>query len=158
MNKIYVASPLHGDIPGNLEKAQKYCRYTQYDGIPICPHLYFSTFLDDESSFDRHQGRSFGMELLKECNEMRVYCDEVSEGIIAEIRVARDLKIPIRFYDADGNLIEPDALLINDRIGPALRQIIEEYTRPKKVECPYYEKCKRENETKRRSPKRRFGR
>ena len=77
-----------------------------------------------------------GQDLLKRCSEMRVFTDEVTEGIIAEINVAKENDIPIKFYDADMHLIEYDALIINDRIGPGYKKIIEDYYNPKCNECP----------------------
>ena len=148
--KIYVASPMKGDIPGNLEKAKKYCRQIMYDGIPICPHLYFSTYLDDDFGPDRLKGMVMGEILLGECNWLYVFTDELTEGIIAEIKKAKELGIPIKFFDASGEIIEYDELLIKTHIGPALKRAIEDYYRPehKKVSCPYAGNCSRKTEIK----------
>ena len=134
--RFYVASPMRGDIKENLKRAAKYCEKVSYDGIPICPHLYFSTFLDDNYPGDRRKGMWMGQELLKSCDELLIFTDEVTEGIIAEIKLAKENRIPIKFYDADMHLIEYDALIINDRIGPGYKKIIEDYYNPKCNECP----------------------
>ena len=133
---IYVASPCKGDIKANLKNAAKYSEHVSYDGIPICPHLYFSTFLDDNYPGDRRKGMWMGQDLLKRCSEMRVFTDEVTEGIIAEIKIAKENDIPIKFFDSEMHLIEYDALIINDRIGPGYKKIIEDYYNPKCNECP----------------------
>lgn len=128
MRKIYVASPYRGDIKKNTENAKKYADYiasVEY-AIPIVPHLYFTTFLDDDSWLGRYRGTRMGMALLEECQEMRVFCDEVSEGMIAEIKKAQELSIPIKFYDADMTEINYDALIINKKIGPGYRKILAE--------------------------------
>lgn len=121
---IFVSSPLRGDIKGNLEKAKKYAKLVSFEGIPIVPHLYFTTFLDDSNKADRWTGRRRGLQLLEQCQEMWVFADEVTEGMIEEIKTATELKIPIKFYNADREEINYDALIINRRIGPGYRKII----------------------------------
>jgi hypothetical protein len=44
--------------------------------------------------------------------------------MITEIKLAQELGLPIRFYDADLHEINVDALVINKRIGPGLRKMI----------------------------------
>jgi hypothetical protein len=116
-----------------------------YDGIPIAPHLYFTQFLDDTFTTDRMRGMKFGMELLKECSEIRVFADEISEGMIEEIKEARRLKIPIRFYNSDMEEIKYDALIINNRIGIGYKHIIEDTVNPGggKHICPYAGNCEK---------------
>ena len=88
MDKIFICSPYRGDEKKNLENVKRYCRDAAYDGIPIEPHLYFTQFLDEK--YDRYKGMRWGKALLAECKEMRVYADEVSEGMIEEIQEMLD--------------------------------------------------------------------
>ncbi len=144
MKKCYVCSPYKGDIKGNTEKAKKYSWHTMIEGfIPITPHLYFGTFLDDNSVCDRRYGLEMGKELLKECAELRVFADEVTEGMIDEIKMARELKIPMKFFNSDMEEIKYDSLIINHRIGPGYRQIIEDTYNPGKKNriCPFAGVC-----------------
>lgn len=143
MKKIYICSPYRGEVKKNLENVKRYCRDVAWDGIPMAPHLYFTQFLDDNSSSDRWRGTNWGLQLLKECSEMRVYADEVSEGMIEEIKEARRLEIPIKFYNSDMEEIKYDALIINNRIGIGYKQIIEDTVNPgggKRI-CPYVGNC-----------------
>lgn len=80
---------------------------------------------------------------MAECKEMYVFADEVTEGMIEEIKEARKLHIPIKFYNSDMEEINYDALIINDRIGMGYKQIIEETINPDggKHICPYAGKC-----------------
>ena len=96
MDKIYICSPYRGDVAKNIENVKRYCSRVMYEGMPIAPHLYFTQFVDDTFTTDRMRGMQFGLELLKECKEIRVFADEVSEGMIEEIKEALpDIKIMI---------------------------------------------------------------
>lgn len=143
MDKIYICSPYRGDVKKNNENVKRYCRYNAWDGIPIAPHLYFTQFLDDNSSGDRWRGIQWGLALLKECKEIRVYADEVTEGMIEEIKAAKELNIPIKFFNADMEEIKYDSLIINKRIGIGYRQIIEDTINPGRANriCPYAGTC-----------------
>ena len=89
-----------------------------HGAIPITPHLYFTTFLDDDNICDRSQGLRMGKALLLECKEVHVYADEVSEGMIEEIKLAQKHEIPVKFYNSDMEEIKYESLIINKRIGP----------------------------------------
>ena len=143
MDKIYICSPYRGDVAKNIENVKRYCSRVMYEGMPIAPHLYFTQFLDDTFTTDRMRGMQFGLELLKECKEIRVFADEVSEGMIEEIKEAKKLNIPIKFYNAEMEEIKYDSLIINKRIGIGYRQIIEDTYNPGSGNriCPYAGGC-----------------
>ena len=143
MDKIYICSPYRGDVAKNIENVKRYCSRVMYEGMPIAPHLYFTQFLDDTFTTDRMRGMQFGLELLKECKEIRVFADEVSEGMIEEIKEAKKLNIPIKFYNAEMEEIKYDSLIINKRIGIGYRQIIEDTYNPGSGNriCPYAGAC-----------------
>lgn len=83
---VYICSPLRGDITLNLENAKKYCKYaTLSDCIPFAPHLYFTTFLDDDIEEERKLGMQMGMEMLEKCDELWVMTNYISEGMAKEI-------------------------------------------------------------------------
>ena len=83
---IYVCSPLKGDIEGNRNKAIKYCSHVADQGhIPIAPHVYFTTFLDDRNKDHRALGLAFGLDILKKCDELWIFGDHISDGMRAEI-------------------------------------------------------------------------
>lgn len=104
--KIYVCSPLRGDIEKNIKKAENHCRFIslKYDAIPICPHIYFTRFLNDNEDIERQMGMDFGLRLLKDCDKMFVFDKNgISEGMHKEIEVAESLNIPI-VYESSGVL------------------------------------------------------
>lgn len=101
MDKIYVCSPLHGDIEENIEKAKQYAEYVFKCGaVPIVPHFY-AYVLDDNIPEQREKGRKAGMEMLWCCDELWVFTDTVSEGMKNEIRFCEALNIPIKYINRE---------------------------------------------------------
>ena len=100
MKKIYVCSPLRGDIEGNLKRAKEYCMSVSDAGhLPVCPHVYFTTFLADDDPHQRELGMLYGLYLLDICDELWYY-GEPSEGMAAEIEYARAHGIKVVEKDA----------------------------------------------------------
>lgn len=96
---VYIASPLRGDIEGNLIKATAYCAAAAKAGVtPIAPHLYFSSFLDDTIKEERIQGMDMGITLLDRCDELWVF-GRPSAGMQAEIERAEKLGIKVKHID-----------------------------------------------------------
>lgn len=102
--KIYICSPLRGDIEKNKAAAKDYCRWAvlEYRGgkekiVPIAPHIYFTEFLDDNISEQRELALEIGLDLLRECSEIWVFGNTISEGMAREIETAAELGIKIRF-------------------------------------------------------------
>lgn len=94
---IYVCSPLRGDIERNIKRASEYSRYVFKQGhIPITPHLYLTTFLDDTNPEERTAGMKMGIELLNICNELWIFGKHISEGMFKEINAAEYRGIPVR--------------------------------------------------------------
>ena len=103
IRKVYVCSPLRGDIEGNIKKAKDYCKFvvSEMKAIPVCPHIYFTQFLDDNNDIERELGKGFGLRLLTECNQVIVFDnDGISEGIKEEIELANRLKIPVGYVSS----------------------------------------------------------
>lgn len=87
MKKIFVCSPLAGDIKKNIYRARKYSRYVVDQGhIPITPHIYFTQFLDDTDPEERQLGMDMGIKLLFACDELWVFGDRISKGMRHEIK------------------------------------------------------------------------
>ena len=98
MKKIYVCSPLSGDIERNIENAKSYCEYVvkECGAIPIAPHIYFTQFLNDNRPEERTFGIMAGLQLLSDCDELWYFGDYVSKGMVTEIIAAKEQKIPVR--------------------------------------------------------------
>ena len=98
--KIFVCSPLRGDIQGNMEKAKEYCKYVILEGnIPYAPHVFFTQFLDDNVPTERELGILGGLEFLKVCDELFVFGDKITEGMSKEITLANSLGKNVVFVD-----------------------------------------------------------
>ena len=92
---VYICSPLRGDIEGNLRRAAAYSRAAVESGaVPMTPHLFYASFLDDTKKADRIVGMAMGIEMLKRCDELWVF-GKPTEGMAAEITEAERLQIPI---------------------------------------------------------------
>jgi len=93
--RVYICSPLRGDIEENILKACEYCREAYNAGlVSIAPHIYFTQFLDDDVPAERDFGLRAGLEALRLCDELWVY-GEPSEGMRAEIAKAESMGMPI---------------------------------------------------------------
>lgn len=94
--KVYVCSPLSGNIERNIKKAKEYCREVSLKGfLPVASHIYFTQFLDDNNLEERNMGMDMGLELLKLCDEVWIFGDRISEGMKKEIEFAKELNIKI---------------------------------------------------------------
>lgn len=91
--KVFICSPLRGDVKNNQARAKKYASEAVKLGyMPIVPHIYFTQFLDENKAEEREAGIWMGIELLKLCDEVWVY-GKPTEGMKQEITIAKKLKI-----------------------------------------------------------------
>ena len=97
MKLVYICSPCRGDYERNIRKAQEFCKEAVGMGVlPIAPHVYFTQFMNDTNPDERRIGMNLGKELLELCDEVWVYgMENPSEGMRAEIALAKDLGIPV---------------------------------------------------------------
>lgn len=112
MNKddlIYVCSPLSAPtaegIRENMKNAAHYARITAqvFHCRAIAPHSFLPRFLDDRIPEERELALSFGLSVLRLCKAMVICGNHISRGMKQEIRLARELNIPIIFYpDEEG--------------------------------------------------------
>ena len=90
---IYVCAPYRGDpiqVIRNIRDTRRRCRDIIEEGhIPVAPQLYFPQFLSEDSPEERELGLSMGLQALKYCDEIRVYGDEITEGMKGEIELAQ---------------------------------------------------------------------
>ena len=97
MKRVYICSPLGGDVLENIEKAKEYARYVFECGMaPVIPHFY-ALILNDESPSERSLGIKAGISLLFGSDELWVFGDKNSEGMKKEMGFAEKLNIKIRY-------------------------------------------------------------
>jgi hypothetical protein len=98
MKTVFICAPLGGDVPGNLERAKEYAKFALESGAaPVVPH-FFALLLDDNDSKQRELGMKAGQALLWFCDEVWVFGDTASDGMAAEIALAKQLNISIRRF------------------------------------------------------------
>lgn len=96
MKKVYICTPLSGDVAGNIERAKRYSEYALRCGAaPVTPHFY-ALCLDDSVPAEREMGINAGLSLLWFCDEVWVFDDQHTEGMRAEIKLAHNLNIKVR--------------------------------------------------------------
>ena len=93
MKKVFICSPLRGNIQENQAKAKKYARQAILKGyIPIVPHIYFTEFLNEDNAIERQLGIQAGIELMSMCDELWVY-GKPTKGMKQEISAWGKLKL-----------------------------------------------------------------
>jgi len=98
---IYICSPLketeEHTLEENRQRALKWvAEAALVPGIiPIAPHTYFTLFLDDTIPSQRQRGLALGIGLLENSEEVWVYGNFLSQGMIAEIILASTKSMPI---------------------------------------------------------------
>ncbi len=101
MKRVYICSPLGGDVADHIQQVKRYTLYAlKCVMAPVVPHFY-ALVLDDNIPEERELGRQAGMNLLWLCDEIWVFGEVISEGMEAEIRFCKNLNLPVR-YIADG--------------------------------------------------------
>ncbi len=99
MKKVYVVSRYAGDVQANTKAAVTYCRRVIDEGyMPIASHLLYPQILDDNDLVQRGLGLTFGLELLKLCDEVWVF-GSVSLGMAMEIEEAKRLNKKIVYFE-----------------------------------------------------------
>lgn len=73
MMKIFICSPYQGNIEENKKKAAYYAKIVAKAGnVPVAPHIYFPTFLDEKNPNERMTGIEMGLELMDICDMVYV--------------------------------------------------------------------------------------
>ena len=97
MHRVYICSPLGGNVSANIENAKRYARYALECGMaPFIQHFY-ALILDDSNKEERNIGMLAGFCMLCVCDAVWVFGDELTEGMKTEIRFAEKLNIEVRY-------------------------------------------------------------
>lgn len=125
MKRVFICSPYRGDVEKNLKAARKHARLAAIIGYcPVAPHLMFPQFLNDRDPEQRILGITLGVEMMKVCDEVWIFGDRISSGMAYELEKAKELDIPVRLYDNEGNRINPATMMIDDRITDEYRSAV----------------------------------
>lgn len=106
--RVYICSPYSENPELSTKNTQRYCRFASLQGyIPIAPHIYFTQFLNNDNEREKEKGMNFGLELLEKCDTVWIFSEYgISEGMEKEIRHAKDLNIPICYFNNDKELLD----------------------------------------------------
>lgn len=126
MEKVFICSPMKGDVEKNLKLAKFVARVLINSGyIPVVPHLYFPQFLDDNDQYERIKGIKMGVELMKECDRMWIIGTTITNGMEYEINEAKKAKVPAILYDEKLRQIDTATILLDDRLDADYRRIVK---------------------------------
>ncbi len=98
MKTVFIAHPIAGDIQENVKKVLAICEEIHSkDLIPVAPYLVSLQYLDDTVKEDRELGVLANLECFhrKYIDELWLFGNRISEGMRAEVDLARQLNIPI---------------------------------------------------------------
>lgn len=102
--RVYICSQ-YGGKEENLVFAERYAKFAmKRNRVPIVPHVFYHTMLDDNYAPDREVGLRLGIELLDICRELWVFeKDGLSAGMRAEIEAFGKTGRRIRVFRVDDN-------------------------------------------------------
>jgi hypothetical protein len=93
----YICHQFKSDPQGNIAKVAKICKdltVSHPDVTPIAPHLQLPHYIDEETQ--RPLALKQGLDMLAACDEVWVYGEHLSTGMVGEIQRAKELKITVR--------------------------------------------------------------
>lgn len=94
---VYICSPYSDDPPGNTRKVIRYSRFAVDEGvIPLAPHLLLPLYIKEET--ERELALSMDMAFLDCCQELWCFGRNMTKGMKAEVKRARELGIRIRYF------------------------------------------------------------
>jgi len=110
--KVYICSPYRADTPEQFNKQLEYTKKISATVVVagfdvITPHLYYPLFLNDCNPKERKLGMASALSLLDVCDYLFAYIGQgVSEGMKAEIELAKTTKKPIFYFSSMTQLKE----------------------------------------------------
>lgn len=125
MKKVFICSQYRGNIKDNARRAIYYAGIVAKSGcIPIVPHIYFPTFLDEDDPNERMTGIEMGLELMDICDTIYVFGFEISEGMKFELEHAKEIRKPVKLYDLDFNPVNVRTIPVDERVDSRYRSLI----------------------------------
>ena len=108
MKKIYICSPYQNNPVYNTKVALRAAEaVTMINCMPIVPHIYFTQFLDENNQDQRNFGINCGIELLKSCDELWIIGTKITDGMLLELDIAKEIEIPVKIYVLNDKMLEP---------------------------------------------------
>ncbi|GHU78166.1 hypothetical protein AGMMS49992_28110 [Clostridia bacterium] len=102
MEIAYICSPYRGNVERNSQRARRFCLHALRNGyVPFAPHLHFPQFLNEADPAQRSLGLECGLTMLRKCDALFVYGEQVSSGMRREIDEAERLNVPVYYMPDD---------------------------------------------------------
>lgn len=101
---VYICSPFRADTKVERRTYRDYAKGLAFFActqgkLPVVPHLMYPAFLHDDDVDEHCYGMLCALELLTRCDEVWVAEDfGISRGMEYELKTAKKLGIPIRFF------------------------------------------------------------
>lgn len=98
MKTVFIAHPISGNVKNNIKKVFDICHKIHTpEIIPVAPYLVSLQYLNDEIKEDRELGIEANLECFrrKYIDELWLFGNKISPGMIQEIKLALEFKIPI---------------------------------------------------------------
>lgn len=103
--KVYIVSRYAGDVENNVASAIRYCRLAiNKKKMPIAAHLLYPQIVDDNNPDEREIGTMYGLALLALCDEVWCFGETLSPGMEQEIKEAKRLGKPIKYFTEEAIL------------------------------------------------------
>ena len=103
--KVYIVSRYAGDVDTNVKNAISYCRFAiDNKKMPIAAHLLYPQIVDDNNPDEREIGTMYGLALLALCDEVWCFGETLSSGMEQEIKEAKRLGKPIKYFTEEAIL------------------------------------------------------
>ena len=100
--KVYIVSRYAGDVENNVKAAIRYCRFAiNKKKMPIAAHLLYPQIVDDNDPNEREIGTMYGLALLALCDEVWCFGKPLSAGMEQEIKEAKRLGKPSKYFDEE---------------------------------------------------------
>jgi hypothetical protein len=96
---VYICHPYANDPEGNIKSVIEICRDIKHHVVPLAPHLALKGYIDEAT--ERSLALKHGLKLLEGCDELWVCSEQISEGMVGEIRQANKLGIPVISYEEE---------------------------------------------------------
>lgn len=100
--KVFICSQYRGK-EANIIQMNLLCykAYTEHNVLPISPHAFFAQFLDENNDKQKKDIVGFGLELISWVDEFWVCGVSLSNTMQIELRKAKKLNKPIRYFDTN---------------------------------------------------------
>jgi hypothetical protein len=74
--------------------------------MPVAAHLLYPQFMPESEPGQRELGLNFAVRLLGMCDQLWVFGENISAGMLREIAAATECGMEIHYYNESGELLK----------------------------------------------------